>query len=473
MTYRKFLLLAALLAAASPALAADGDSPARLDALERQLRDVQRQLAEIKTSRETNAAALNQFRKDTADSHAALAKRVAGQPRLRLDNGRFSVTSADGDFSLALRGTTQLDMAYFAQGKNPPGVDLNSGMNLRRAQFGFQGTAWRDWSYTFTYEFGGVNAPRAGYIYRAMIQYDGFKPFGIRIGAFAPPSGIEDGNGGSNLIFLERASAANISRGIAGAGGREGVNIFAQGKNYLLSLAYTGGRTLDTATFDEQQALVGRAAWLAHDGDGFKWLVDGHATHVFKVADAGPSTPATISLSASPELAVDPTRTVNTGALDARKVTEYGFESAAVIDRFYGQGGWFHYDIDRRTGTEAQFQGWYAMATWSLTGEVRRYDAASASFRGLLPLHPLGSPGGAGAWEIKARVSNIDLDHQPLLAGGVTGGVQNVWSTGLNWYPNDGLRFMLDYDHIRVHHANAPATDISADAIGLRSQISF
>lgn len=469
MAYRKFSL-AAMLLAASPAHAA-GD--ARLDALERQLSDVQRQLADIKASQETGSAALTQFRKDTAESHAALTKRLAGQPRLRLDNGRFSVTSADGDFSLALRGVAQLDAGYFAQGKNPPGVDLNSGMNFRRAQFGFQGTAWRDWSYTFTYEFGGVSAPRSGYVYRAMIQYDGFKPFGIRIGAFSPPDGIEDANGGSNLIFLERASAANISRGIAGSGGREGVNIFAQGKTYLVSLAYTGGRTTDSATFDEQQALVGRAAWLAQDSDGFKWLVDGHATHVFKVADASPTTPANISLGAGPELAVDPTRTVDTGPLDARKVTEFGFETAAMVDRFYGQGGWFHYDVSRRSGGEPEFQGWYAMATWSLTGEARRYDATTASFRGLAPAHPLGSPGGVGAWEIKARYSNIDLDHQPLAAGGVTGGMQNVWSTGLNWYPTDGVRFMLDYDNIHVHHANAPATDISADAIGLRSQISF
>jgi phosphate-selective porin OprO/OprP len=452
-TYRKISWAAALLAA-SPAYAA-GD--ARLDALERQLGEVQRQLREIKASRETGSATLG----------------IKTQPRLRLDNGRFSVTSANGDFSLALRGTAQLDAGYFAQGRNPPDVDLNSGANMRRAQFGFQGIAWRDWSYNFTYQFGGVNAPRTGYIYRAMTQYDGLAPFGIRIGAFAPPSGIEDSNGGSNLIFLERASAANISRGIAGAGGREGVNIFAQGKNYLLSLAYTGGRTTDTATFDEQQALVGRAAWLVRDGEGFQWLMDGHATHVFKVADTSPTTPATLSLGAGPELAVDPTRTVDTGPMDARKVTEFGFESAAVIDRFYGQGGWFHYDVRRRSGSQAQFQGWYAMATWSLTGEMRRYDAATASFRDLKPAHPLGSPGGTGAWEIKARYSAIDLDHQPLSAGGVTGGVQNVWSTGLNWYPTGGLRFMLDYDNIHVHHANAPATDISADAIGLRSQISF
>ena len=32
---------------------------------------------------------------------------------------------------------------------------------------------------------------------------------------------------------------------------------------------------------------------------------------------------------------------------------------------------------------------------------------------------------------------------------------------------------MLDYDNIQVNHTNAPANDISANAIGLRSQIAF
>ena len=73
-----------------------------------------------------------------------------------------------------------------------------------------------------------------------------------------------------------------------------------------------------------------------------------------------------------------------------------------------------------------------------------------------------------------ARFSRIDLDYEPLLAaGGVKGGVQDVWTVGLNWYPTGGLRFALDYDNIQVNHVNAPATDISASAIALRSQISF
>jgi len=43
----------------------------------------------------------------------------------------------------------------------------------------------------------------------------------------------------------------------------------------------------------------------------------------------------------------------------------------------------------------------------------------------------------------------------------------------LNWYPNQIVRFLLDYDNIRVSHGHVPSSDISADAIGLRSQIAF
>ena len=59
------------------------------------------------------------------------------------------------------------------------------------------------------------------------------------------------------------------------------------------------------------------------------------------------------------------------------------------------------------------------------------------------------------------------------IAGGVLGGAQSVWSVGLNWYPTSGLRFMLDYSRLQVNHIEAPGNDISANAIGLRSQIAL
>ena len=477
----------ALIALAAPAYAAAANkSPPppdpRIGVLEQQLRDVQQQLAEIKGSQGQNDynAAVVDLKRSTSDQYVDINKRIDAQTRVGLDNGRLSFASADGAFTLSLRSLIQFDAGYFAQGRNPAGVDLNSGTNFRRAQFGFVGTAWRDWSYNFTYDFGGNGTEKNGYIYYAYLKYDGFKPFGFRIGALAPPDGIEDSTGSGDLLFLERPSVADVSRNIAGAPGREGAMLFAQGDNYLFSLAYTGKKSTDALTFDAQQALVGRASWLAVSSPDLKWLVDGHVSHVLKVADPTASTTTTlntISLGNGPELAIDGTKTVNTGNIDAKRVTEFGFETAATYAGLYGQGGWFHYDIERRTAVpNPDFSGWYALLTYSLTGEEHAYDPTTASFRGLRPAHPLGTPGGWGAWEVKARYSDIDLDFLPFntaATGGIPGGRQDVWTVGLNWYPTNGLRFALDYDNISVNHVNAPGNDISASAIALRTQVSL
>ncbi len=465
-------LLTALLFC-SPAFAADD---ARVESLERQLKDVRQQLTELKRTPGPDTAAIQDLKRSNAEHHAAIKKRMDAQPKTSLSGGRLSLATADGDFTFALRSVVQMDAGYFAQGRNPPGVDLNSGTNFRRAQFGFAGTLWRDWSYNFTYDFGGNGVEGRGYLYRAYLQYDGLKPVSVRVGAFSPFTSIEDATGGANLALMERPTAVNLARGIAGGSGREAVQIFAVGSNYLVSLAITGQKTVDAATFDEQQGLVGRAAWLALDRDGIKWLLNADATHVLRLADTAPGVAANFRFSAGPELAVDASSTVDTGALDARHVTEFGLESAVNFGRLFGQGGWFHYDVARRTTRpNSDFHGWYAMATWSLTGETRPYDPGSASFHAPVPVTPLGDRG-FGAWEVAARYSSANLDYLPGLpsaSGGVAGGIQDVWSAGLNWYPNQTIRFMLDYDNIRVTHTGAPATDITADAIGLRSQIAF
>ena len=210
-----------------------------------------------------------------------------------------------------------------------------------------------------------------------------------------------------------------------------------------VSLALTGGKTTDAATFDEQQGLVARAAWLAVNRDDVKWLVNSDFTHVFKVGDVapGPVSPNTVSLNAGPELAVDGSRPVDTGLLDARHVTEFGLETALNLGRMFGQGGWFHYGIERRSAfPDPSFHGWYAMAAWSLTGEsrpmIRRFPPAFTAWsRKLRSTRMVLAPG-----EVVARYSNMDLDYQPM--GRCNGRwesraeVQNIWSAGLNWYPN-------------------------------------
>lgn len=461
---------AGFLALAAPARAQD----ARVSILEQQLRDMRAEIAEIrKTQGET-----------------AKTQTETAQPRVGLDNGRLTVTSADGAFSVSLRGLLQYDYGYFAQGRGAPAVDLSSGANFRRAQIGLTGTAWRVWSYNFTFDFGGNGLENPGYIYNAYIQYDGLKPFGFRIGAYSPAGGLEDQTGSPDLIFLERPAVVDAARNIAGAPGRSAATIFMQDSNYLLSASITGDkanigatRAVNTLPSDEQLAFVGRASWLAVNTSGIKWLLDAGLTHVFKPTDSIAGTPVpggalnNFGLSAGPEIAIDTTRTVNTNALDADTVTQYGFESAATYNALYLQGGWLHFNVQRRDTTipSPDFSGWYAVATWSLTGEAHPYDAATASFRQIRPTQGVGN-GGFGAWEIKARYSHLDLDFDPLsapAAGGIAGGVQDVWTLGLNWYATNGVRFALDYNNIKVNRVNAPVNDLSADAVALRAQLSL
>jgi len=464
----------------------------RVTLLEQQLRDVRAEIENLKKAQadSDNSLALSDLKRATGDQYVDINSQLAALPKVALDNGRFTVASADGRFTLALRALVQFDAGYFAQGKGPASVDLSSGANFRRAQIGVTGTAWRDWSYNLTLDFGGNGLESSGYIYSAYVEYDGLKPFGVRIGAYAPPAGIEDATGSADLLFLERPASADIARNIAGSPSRKAITLFAQDADYLVAASLTGDKVnignttkLNTAPFDQQVAFVSRASWLAVSTPEIKWLLDADLTHVFKPTDLVAGTPPlttalnAVSFSNGSELAVGSFKTVNTGNIDAKTVTEYGFETAAEYNALYVQGGYFHYDITRRNPAivSPDFSGWYALATWSLTGETHAYDPTTASFRGLRPQSGLGS-GGWGAWELKARYSNIDLDYNPLssaAAGGIGGGIQNVYSLGLNWYPTNGIRFALEYDNIKVTHVNAPTTDISADAIGFRTQLSL
>ena len=160
MQFKKIILLVmATTWLAKPSFGQTTANP-RLDRLEQQLRDVQQQLAQIR--HKPDDAALADLRRSTTAQHADIEKRLAARPRVSAQNSRLTFASADGDFILSLRSLMQFDTGYFAQGKNPPSVDLNSGTNFRRAQLGIFGTLWRAWSYNFTYDFGGRGVEKGG-----------------------------------------------------------------------------------------------------------------------------------------------------------------------------------------------------------------------------------------------------------------------------------------------------------------------
>ena len=65
------------------------------------------------------------------------------------------------------------------------------------------------------------------------------------------------------------------------------------------------------------------------------------------------------------------------------------------------------------------------------------------------------SNGGAGVFEVSARVSNIALED-----GSVQGGTEIDGTLGLNWYPDSNVKLLANY--IRAH-ATPAAQAVSLD----------
>ncbi|MGH8579986.1 MAG: OprO/OprP family phosphate-selective porin [Gammaproteobacteria bacterium] len=135
-------------------------------------------------------------------------------------------------------------------------------------------------------------------------------------------------------------------------------------------------------------------------------------------------------------------RLVDTGNIpgDVNYFTLFGGELAGIYGPFSVQSEYIRADVDRETGGDPGFNGYYGYASWFLTGESRNYKADKGVFD-ILPLKPFSlKTGGWGAWEVAVRYSNLDLNDE-----GVRGGEIDDLSFALNWYPNPYVRLMANY----------------------------
>ena len=102
---------------------------------------------------------------------------------------------------------------------------------------------------------------------------------------------------------------------------------------------------------------------------------------------------------------------------------------------------------------KALFQGYYAYASFFLTGEHRPYKTSKGVFDRVKPNNPFSlKNGGWGAWEAAFRFSRLDLSDGALNSS-IGAGSPNVASFGtinnytmaLNWYLNPNFRVLVNY----------------------------
>lgn len=474
-----FIALTAGALATSPAWASGDSVKAQIEALKRQIAEQQKTIAAQQQVLESLEAQVQDVKRESA-ADAQETKRVDSEkPKLTIKDARPTFETPDGKSTISLRGRLTLDIAKYVQDAAGPQAtdfrrgsfgdateaararDLNDGTNFRRAQIGIDGKLLQDWQYSLIYEFGGSGQEDVGRIQDLYLQYNGFDPLRLRVGAFSPSANYDDGISNAESLFFERASPAEISRAVAGAEGRTGVSAYLNGEEYYAALALTGA-PIATQSFDEQLALVGRVAFLPVKSPDFNLHVGANSTYVLRVADQGPDVAASsrlpLRLRDRPEVRVDGTRLIDTGNINTDTYWNPGVELAANFYNFYAYGEYFWYRFDReQTGAvlpDPDFSGWYVAAAYALTGEQRNWNPSGGVFSGLKPAKPLTFDGeGFGAWEIALRYSVADLDYRtdlPVAAGGIFGGEQKGWTVGLNWYVNNNIRFLLDYQWLEI-----------------------
>ena len=463
---------------------------AQMEAQQGQMAAMAQQLAELKSTISSGFADVKaaQTKQDKAD-------------RVVIANGRPSIQSADGRFTANLKGVMQFDTAAYFQ-DDPPAVqtdprarDLNDGTNFRRARIGIDGKMFGDFNYSILYDFGGTGSEDAGKIQELWLEYAGIKPVRVRVGAFAPLVGLADASSTNGMLFLERPAPAEVARTLAGGDRRTGLQLAGSGETWLASFAVTGPTisSLNSAAsgfnaqpFDEQLGYTGRLAFTPLKGEDWRLHLGANASLVTQVADTGPTATSRfpIQLRDRPELTVDTTRLVDTGAIDAEGARHWGLELAIQKKSFLVETEYFDIGIERRNTalSDLTFNGWYVQASWVLTGEPRRWSPDTASWGAPNPTKPFDRKKGQwGAFELAARYSVIDLNDNEGLAGvaapadGIRGGEQSVFTAGLNWYLNPTIRFMFDYQHVDIDRLNAAGLEIGQDydVVSARSQLAF
>jgi len=374
-------------------------------------------------------------------------KKIArSSSKVSISKKGLRIKSKDGDFAFQAGGRIHADYANY----NDDTTNMGNGSKLRRARVYFKGKFYDDWRYKTEIEFsenGNVGARGV------WLSYNGFKPVSLKLGNFQEFFSLEEMTGSNSITFMERSLA----------------NAFAP--SYHLGVAASGHGdfwSLSTGLFGESLSSS------KDDGVDNGWGVASRATiapllfgnnllHLgFSSEYRQTDTDNEIRIRNRPESDVTNRRLVDTRTIhDVDHTWLVGGEVAAVYGPVSLQAEYIHNQVSRTLGHDLDFYGAYAQGSWFLTGESRQYNAKNGVFKSISPLHKY------GAWELALRYSTLNLNDQEI-----TGGREDNFTVGLNWYANYNVRFMLNYIFINAH-PNRDGIDENPNILQMRGQLVF
>jgi phosphate-selective porin OprO/OprP len=415
---------------------------------------------------------LQRLRELAAESLATAAKDRQSATANAKDG--FSLKSADGKYTLKIRGYAQADGRFF------PSDDAKAIPNsffLRRARPILEATVGRYFEFRIMPDFA------QGQTTLFDAYWDGkFVPaFTVRAGKFKPPVGFERLQSATDITFAERGLPTNLAPnrdvGLQVAGDiSEGVFGYQVG-------VFDGVPDLGNADADlnDSKDLAGRVFFQPIKRGALKGVGFGVSGSTGKEL----GTPSTAA----------PTATGLPGYRSASQQTVFRYRSDALVPAnsviadgrrnrvsphaYLGLGSlgllgeYIVSSQDVRLGSSAAtltHRAWQGSAGFFLTGE-------QAGFRGPMPKRPFDlKEGGFGAVEIAARYGELDLDDDafPVFAN-PSSAVSKAKGVGLgvNWYLTKQVKVTVNYEHTTFEGGAADGDRPSEDFVVTRFQHAF
>lgn len=162
---------------------------------------------------------------------------------------------------------------------------------------------------------------------------------------------------------------------------------------------------------------------------------------------------------ARPESHVTNTRLIDTGTwVDVGTSSALGLELAGSRGPVMFRSEFYRTEWTRSAGDNPRFKGWYAEASWFLTGEKAHYREGKFIRPNIQNEN--------GAWEVALRFSTVNLNDEDI-----QGGTEKNLAFGINWYSRAHWRLMANV--IKVHAEDGPFGEQKPWITQLRAQYYF
>ncbi len=420
----------------------------------------------------------------------------------KFDDRGLHFESKDGNFSMSWNGRLQVASQYNmindvqpAFGSNLPN-EMNSGMNIRRARLGAEGTFMKILDYKFEYDFSRGNGSVGSGITDAFVRLNQNNAMSYKIGSFKEPFSLEEAASNRFLTFAERHMSVNAfvdnpNTYKTGIGANYAVTRWQTGMAFQTepigawsaastSVNANGNQSRNNGSGDTGWQGIGRISgrpFMVDDTNFVHVGVSGGHTEVNNqyradntfVGANGTGGGGGMAFFAFPGTGVDRSNMLNTGnlttgsqgSLGARRIDSYDrFGTELWINRgpLSLQGEYLRTNINGLGyNANEHLTGYYGFASYFLTGESKTYHVRNGAANRLRPrsVFGWGSNSGWGAWEVASGYDYINMN-----SGVITGGKADMARVALNWYPHNNIKWQWNVSHLlSVDTAKTPTTD--------------